>query len=408
MGLKLIDTSILRRKIEVVINRMLRPHPKASYFLFGPRQTGKSTFLQATYPAKETLAFNLLETTDYLRILADPSLLREAVQSRPPEIKYVLIDEIQRVPLLLNEVHLLLESPRPPLFIMTGSSARRLRRGDTNWLGGRAVTYHMFPFVSDELGQLFSLNKALQVGTLPAMYLQDDIVLVQQKFRSYVDTYLREEIEKEARIRNLGAFVRFINIAAEENGRELNYSKMGRDCGISYQTIKDYFQLLEDTLLGFFLYPLTKTTRKRMAKHPKFYFFDTGVLRALQNKISVPLQPKTIEYGHAFEHFLILEIYRKAKTFQADFVFGYYRNERDVEVDLTIQCPSGALLAIEIKSTAFPAKNDLYGLKTFKQDHPKAKLCLACTSSRSSLVDDIPILPWQNLWDWILESAAKP
>ena len=364
--------------------------------MFGPRQTGKSTLLRTLFSAETTLHFDLLKSEEYFRLSPQPELFREEVIHRSQKITHVLVDEIQRIPELLNEVHFLLENKNAPHFILTGSSARKLKRSNANLLAGRALSFSLFPLSFEELGPSFSLHKTFERGSLPAIYLEKDSNLAQEQLRAYVDTYLKEEIEREAQVRNIGQFVRFITLAGHENGNVLNFSNLSRETGTSYQTVKAYFQILEDTLLGKLLQPFAKSQRKRLSKHPKFYFFDLGVVRALQKKLQVPITPKTPDYGDSFEHFLLLEIFKKADYSRSDFEFSFYRTEHGAEVDLIIEKPSGEMIALEVKATDNVRSSDLSGLLSFSDICPKAKLICACLAPHRRKLGKIEILPWQE------------
>src|SRR3989339_203709 len=220
------------------IKRSIELPKDHSFFLFGPRQTGKSTLLKMLFLKENILFYNLLDKETFLRFLSHPSLLREEVHSRRKEITHVIIDEVQRIPDLLNEVHLIMESPNPPFFVLTGSSARRLKRHEANLLAGRALSYSLHPFAIERL-------------------------------RAYVDTYLQEEIEREAQLRRIDRFSHFLLIAGSENGNVINYSNIARETSVSLSTVKGYFQILVDTLIGRFIYPFTKSVRHRLSKHLK-------------------------------------------------------------------------------------------------------------------------------------------
>jgi len=377
-------------------NREIKLPKNKSFFLFGPRQTGKSTLLKALFNPKNTLTFDLLKSEDYLKYSAHPSLFREEVLHRSSSITHVIVDEIQRIPDLLNEVHLLLESSKPPFFILTGSSARKLKRSQANLLAGRALSFHLHPFTVQELGDQFHLQKILERGALPAIYLEEEENLAQEELRAYVDTYLKEEIEREAQVRQVGQFIRFLQLAGHENGNILNYSNLARETGTTYQTVKSYFQILEDTLIGKMLFPYSKSERKRLAKHPKFYFFDVGVVRALQKKLSLKLEPKTYEYGRSFEHFVILEIFKKADYLRKDFEFSFYRTEAGAEVDLIIETPQKKVFAIEIKSSQSVHSSELGGLYSFKEICPKAQLFCVGLSEKQRFQDEIKIVNWRD------------
>lgn len=367
-----------------------------SFFLFGPRQTGKSTLIQSTFPEDSTLYYDLLKSEEYRRLSANPQLLREEVLHRRPGKQVVVIDEIQRIPDLLNEVHSLMESPHPPVFALTGSSARKLKRSHANLLAGRALSYHLFPLTAQELGAEFSLQRAMALGTLPPIYMAPSDELAAERLRAYVDTYLREEIELEAQVRQIDAFLRFLSIAGHESGNILNFSNISRETGTSYQTVKNYFQILEDTLIGQFLFPYQKSFRKRHARHPKFYFFDNGVLRALIRKLTVPLEPQTPEYGRAFEHFVILETHRISSYHRLDFALSFYSTEGGAEVDLVIETPRGNVVAVEIKSTNALQSTHLRGLRSFSEVVPKAILVCVCTTPHPTRIGKVHALPWQD------------
>lgn len=386
-----------------MIDRLLHLPQNKSFFLFGSRQTGKSTLLKSIFKEETTYFYDLLRSEEYLRLTAHPSLLRTDIISRNQKITHIVLDEIQRIPMLLDEIHSMIESSNAPVFILTGSSARKLKRSKANLLAGRAWTYRLFPLTHLELKDKFDLLKSLQFGTLPKVYLEDNLDDAQQILRAYVETYLKEEIELEAQVRQLGSFIRFLELAAFENGNILNFSNLARGIGTSYQTLKSYFQILEDTLIGFFLFPYAKSSRKRLSKHPKFYFFDLGVTRALMKKLKVPLTPGTPDFGRAFEHFVILELIRLTEYEQLDFSFSYYQTATGAEVDLIIESPQGHTYAIEIKSSNVIASSDLRGLRSFQEICPKAKLCCAALVTRSQKMNDVIILPWQNLMEWIKE-----
>lgn len=384
-----------------MIARELNIPKNNSFFLFGPRQSGKSTLLKSQFPAETTYYYDLLKTEEYLRLSAHPTLLREEVQSRLKTLTHVVIDEIQRVPELLNEVHHVMESGNSPVFILTGSSARKLKRSKANLLAGRALTYHLYPLTATELGSQFQLRKALEMGTLPSVYLDDNIDIAQNRLRSYVETYLKEEIELEAQVRQIGLFVRFLTVAGSENGNVLNFSNIARDTGTSYQTVKSYFQILEDTLLGQFLLPFHKSLRKRSSHHPKFYFFDPGVVRALTKRLTVPLESATSDFGRAFEHWFILEVIRRSDYLRLDYQFSFYRTESGAEVDLIVETPRGNVCAIEIKASDPMDNTHLRGLKSFAAAHPKAKLACACLAPRLRQSAEITILPYQDVIAWL-------
>lgn len=381
-----------------MIDRILKPSLRHSFFLFGPRQTGKSTLLKALLDPQGTLFYDLLKTEEYLRLSSNPVLFREEVLSRGKAITHVVVDEIQRIPILLNEVHHLMEGENPPFFCLSGSSARKLKRTHANLLAGRAWTYHLYPLTHLELQNHFSLEKALDLGTLPSVYLADQEEDARRTLRSYVETYLKEEIEQEALVRNLGSFLRFLTLAGDENGNILNFSNIARETGVSYNTVKEYFRILEDTLVGFMLLPYARATRKRLIKHPKFYFFDTGIHRAMTKRISLPLERKTSDYGRAFEHFMITEVIRLAGYQEMDYQFSFYHSAQHVEVDLIVETPRRKTYAVEIKATENPDSTALRPLHSFREVCPKAELYCASLAPRRRVVGGVSVLPWRELF----------
>ncbi len=370
-----------------------------SFFLFGPRLTGKSTLLRQAFGQKDDLFLDLLQPAVHQKYLAEPEALKREIEAAADKCKRVVLDEIQRAPALLDMAHHLMESPstRHLQFIMSGSSARKLKRSKANLLGGRAWSLELFPLTHDELGEDFVLEKALSFGTLPKIYSSQGSD-AEEGLRAYVETYLTEEIKAEALTRNLGAFIRFLPMAAAESGHIVNASNIGREIGVSYKTIQEYFQILEDTLLGFWLEPYAKSPRKRMARHPKFYFFDTGVLRALKKTLKVPLERASTEFGDLFENFFINEVRRLSSYRRLDLTLSYYRTEAGAEVDLIVQRPGKPWSAIEVKATRRPSSSLCSGLLSFAEIMPEAELWLACGIERPQLFRfgkrTVRALPW--------------
>jgi len=377
---------------------MIQLPKQHSFFLFGPRLTGKSTLLKATFSGDSVLYYDLLRRDTFTRLMTRPGTFRQEIDGRKSGVTHVIVDEIQRVPDLLNEIHSILEDKAPPYFCMSGSSARKLKRTRANLLAGRAWTYHLYPLTHTELGGKFSLEKALHLGTLPKVYLAGREE-AEETLRAYVDTYLREEIEAEAVARNLGGFMRFLTLAGDQAGRLINYSNIARETGLTHTTVRDYFQILEDTLTGFILFPYSKTTVKRLVKQPKFYFFDTGVERAVAGKLALELLPKTLEYGRAFEHFLIAEVIRLSRYQKKDYRFSFYHSAAHAEVDLAVETPKGKVYALEIKATENPDSSSLKGLKSFSEISRKAVLYCASLAPRRRKAGEVTILPWQETFE---------
>ncbi|MBI5242806.1 MAG: ATP-binding protein [Elusimicrobia bacterium] len=363
--------------------------------------TGKSTLLRQAFADKETFFLDLLPPSVHQKYLADPEALMREIAAAKDKHKRVVLDEIQRVPALLDVVQHLMESSlgRHLQFIMSGSSARKLKRAKANLLGGRAWSLELFPLTHEELGNDFILKKALAFGSLPRIY-SAQWQEAEEDLRAYVETYLAEEIKAEALTRNLGAFIRFLPMAAAESGRIVNASNISREVGICYKTVQEYFQILEDTLLGFWLEPFAKTARRRMAKQPKFYFFDTGVLRALKKTLKVPLEHAGPEFGDLFENFFINEVRRLNSYHRLDLTLSFYRTAAGAEVDLIVQRPGKSWLAMEIKSTKRPSASHCSGLLSFADIIPEAELFLVCRADQPQLFrfgkHTVRALPWSE------------
>jgi predicted AAA+ superfamily ATPase len=389
------------------VNRIIELPKNYSFFLFGPRQVGKSSIIQHRFPDESTMIFNLLDYALLRQLTRNPQSFKESIDSRSKKISHVIVDEVQKLPWILDEVHRIIEtSKNPPFFILTGSSARKLKKSGVNMLGGRAIEKFLFPLTYIELKQNpykeFCLNQVLERGSLPLVYLSDSEKLAKQILKAYVNTYIKEEIKEEALVRNLDAFSDFLLFASEENGNLLNYANIASDVGVSANTIKEYYRILEDTLMGFTLQPIKKSIRQRITKSPKFYFFDTGIPRALSEKLSTPLIKATKDYGRAFEHWLIKEIIHSSRTLDLDYKFSFYRVDENIEVDLIIEKPNGEILAIEIKSKNNLQVKDLKGLKSFAEIFPKAKLICASQITHPITYGEIRVLPWNQVLDEII------
>lgn len=380
------------------IKRVLNLPKNKHLLLFGPRQTGKSTLLKHEFDPAATLYYDLLQTDVYRKLLARPETFRNevgaALKAKKPA--HIIVDEVQKVPRLLDEIHSLIESGTQCNFILSGSSSRKLKRSHANMLAGRAWTFNLYPFSHTELGDYFDLLQALKYGTLPGVCLNAEEYEKQETLRSYVNTYIKEEIEIEANLRNLSGFLRFLPIAAQQNGELVNYSNIARESEVTGHTVKEYYKILEDTLVGFFLLPYARSIRKKMNKHPKFYFFDPGVVTALTNRLRVDLLETGFQLDRAFEHFVILEIIKINHYNRLDLELSFYRTERGVEVDCVIETPTGKTIALDIKSTVNPSSPMLKGLHSFKEKVPEARLLLACRSPVAQEIKGVDVLPWQD------------
>ncbi len=368
---------------------------KHSFFLFGPRGTGKSTLLKERFNPKECLWLDLLDSSVEDRFFRNPSDLYAIVKALPKEIKYVIVDEIQKVPKLLDEVHRLIEET-DKVFILTGSSARKLKHGGANLLAGRAFVYHLHALSCFELKNAFDLEESLHWGTLPKAFNLKEDSEKNEFLRSYADTYLKEEIWNEHIIRKLPPFRRFLEIAAQCNGKIINYANIARDVGVDDKTIKEYFFILEDTMIGFFLESHHNSFRKRFVEKPKFYFFDPGVVRCLSRRLSVPLTPKTAAYGEAFEHFVVLEFMRLGSYFQPDYRFSFIRTAADVEIDLVIERPGKKILCIEIKSSDTINETDIRAFIKITKDIPDCEAIVLSQDPFMKKFDHVTCYPWKQ------------
>lgn len=378
----------------MMINRKLTLPSQQSFFLFGARQTGKSTLIQSLFPER-IMSFDLLKADALLKYSKDPSLFRKEIiqQAKHQTIDHIFVDEIQRIPALLDEIQHLM--PQFPLqFILTGSSARKLKRGGANLLAGRAIEYHLFPLTWFELADRFDLDATLRFGSLPPVVSAETDDLKADILSAYANVYLREEIQSEGIVRNLGGFARFLDLAAEHSGELLSFTSMARECQLPVKTVQNYYQILEDTLIGFRLMPWRKSLRKRLVAHPKFYLFDTGVTNAILRRLKAPLESSL--KGKLFEQWLILETYRYLQYSRSEANMYFWRSNIGTEVDVMIEKYGKVTHAFEIKSTERPSSGDLNGLKSFREDHPQARCCLICCAEHSYESQGIIILPWQE------------
>ena len=355
---------------------------RKSFFLFGPRGTGKTTWLRQKVP--DALFINLLRSEFYLPLAADPGHLRTLIQAE--HAHWIVIDEIQRIPELLNEVHDLIES-RGHAFILTGSSARKLRRSAVNLLAGRALTYHMHPLTVAEQGAAFELAQSLQLGHLPARFNEPDPA---RYLRDYVQTYLREEVMQEGLTRNIGQFSRFLETASFSQGSVLTISDVAREAHIHRAVTESYFSILEDLLIAVRLPVFARRAKRQLINHRKFYYFDTGVYRTLRP--TGPLDAPAEIDGPALET-LVLQELRAINDYQAlGYEIFFWRTPHGLEVDFVLYGPRG-LLAFEIKRSGSVHAKDLRGLKTFRDDYPEATCVMLYGGSQPLSIDGIRVLP---------------
>ena len=375
------------------VDRQLNIHDlleKRSFFLLGPRQTGKTSLIQHILP--DTRFYDLLDSVTYLTLSQNPGRLAEEIGS---SVKRVVIDEIQRIPSLLNEVQRLIET-RNVNFLLTGSSARKLRRGGINLLGGRARVKYLHPLTYRELGDKFNLNHAIQRGLLPSIYFSDD---PRADLESYAGFYLQQEIMAEGATRNIPAFSRFLKIAAHSNGGIVNFTNIASDAQVARTTVYEYYEILKDTLILRELPPWRKTVKRKPLASSKYYFFDVGVVSALQGR---PFLPGTPEFGEAFETFIMHEL-----SCWSDYISGeplcFWRSTSGFEVDFII----GDHTAVEVKAKENVSSQDIKSLRALCEEKKLKRFICVCLEKRSREVDGIKILPYTEFLTSLWEGRLK-
>ncbi|MBI2500283.1 MAG: ATP-binding protein [Deltaproteobacteria bacterium] len=366
---------------------------KQSFFLFGPRQTGKSTLIESIW-REHVWHIDLLHYEEVLKYSKAPDLFRrEAIQKINKEkISTIFVDEIQRVPLILNEVHSLMESVSCQ-FILSGSSARKLKRGGANLLAGRAIQRFLFPFIYQEIHDEFDLEDCLRFGSLPAIYKKTEREKI-DILTAYTETYLKEEIQAEGLVRNLGGFSRFLEIASAQSGELVDFTALGREAQLTARTVQSYYEILEETLIGLRLPPWKKSVRKRLTAHPKFYFFDTGVTNSLNRRLLAP--PDPLLRGRLFEQWVILETHRLLSYKQSEARLFYWRTNTGAEVDLLIEKHGKIVAAFEIKASRSVNRADLSGLRSFSEDYSRTKFFAISNVPNAYEIDAVLVLPWQE------------
>lgn len=365
--------SIMYHRIFDIENRL-----DEAMFLFGGRQVGKSTLLKERFP--KAVYIDLLNSELRNRYRQHPEEFRESLLHHAPET-LVIVDEIQKVPDLLDEVHWLMVN-KGLFFILSGSSARKLKKSGANNLGGRAIPETLFPLVSAEIPD-FDLDRAIQNGMIPRHYM---VANVRNRLKSYIELYLKEEIIEEAAVQKVDDFIRFLEVAAISNGEMLNYENVATDCGVSANTVKAYYQILCDTLLGFEVPAFRKVIKRKLTKSSRFYFFDVGIANYLTGRHH--LAPKTPEYGHAFEHLVMQEIVAYLGYKGVEEKLTYWHTYDDIEVDAVI---GDARVAIEIKSADSIQTNHKKGLVEFAKEHPNVKQILVSRDRISRRSGDIDL-----------------
>ena len=372
---------------------------RKSIFIFGPRQTGKTTFLTNKYP--DAIYLNLLNTQLQLELLNEPYRLNQIIEANEGKT-LIIIDEIQKIPVILDEVQNIIQQNSTFRFILTGSSARKIKKAGINLLGGRAKIIPFSPFAYPEYTQAKkTIGQVLQWGTLPQVILSDD---PRSELIDYISVYLREEIKAEALVRSLAQFSKFLELAATTVSEQIVYDSLCSDVGVSAPTIKEYFQILEDTLIGHRLYPFCKTTKRKAMASPKFYFFDVGIGNALLKRFS--LHEKTSEYGTACEQYIFQEISTYINQNKKLLSLYYWRSYDKYEVDFVIETENENLVLIEVKSSKKINTKHLSGIKAFCEEKDikvKNKIIVCFESTKRAINKDIFVYPFvdflKDLWD---------
>ena len=360
---------------------------KEHFFLLGPRGTGKTLWAKHQYP--NALRIDLLEPETLRSFAAKPERLIEVIEANPKR-EQVIIDEIQKLPALLEVVHLLIERKLGQQFVLTGSSARKLRRQGVNLLGGRAIQKTLHPYIAAELGGQFSLSRALRQGMLPLVWAADDPGAT---LKAYSGLYLREEVQMEGLVRNVGSFARFIEAVSFSHASVLNLSNVARECQVNRKTVEGYLDILEDLLLGFRIGVFSKRAKRELAAHPKFYFFDAGVFRA--NRPAGPLDAPSELDGLAFEGLVAQHLRAWCDYSAGGNRLHYWQTRSQVEVDFVVYGESG-LHAIEVKNTNHVRSADLRGLKSFAEDYPQSRLYFVYRGTERLKQDGVLCLPGEE------------
>ena len=365
-----------------------------SAFLWGARNTGKSTYLHQKYP--DSIYYDLLLSDTFLKLQANPAILREELLAAPSEKlkRPIIIDEVQKIPALLDEIHWLIENKKLA-FILCGSSTRKLKRGAANLLGGRAWKFHFYPLTFKEIDN-FNLLQALSHGLIPSIYNSSN---PNRSFTAYVDMYLKEEIQAEGIVRNLPGFARFLDLVGFSNGEMLNYKKIATDCAVDAKTVKEYYQILVDTLIAYLVQPFTKTKKRQLiSATPKFYLFDVGIANYLSKKTVTELRGTAA--GDTLEHYILMELTAYIGINELRTKINYWRTKSGLEVDFVL---NDGDIAIEVKISNNPRSSDYKGLTAFCNDYKPKEAIVVCLASQPRITENnIKIYPWEmfltKLW----------
>lgn len=380
--------------------RTLKILKSNSFFLFGPRGSGKTTYLKNFFKNDKVFWIDLLDPKTEDKYLLNPEILLE--EASAISSGWIVIDEVQKNPNLLNIVHKLIET-KELKFALTGSSARKLKRGAANLLAGRAFVYSLYSLDYLELGNNFDIKSVLTWGSLPKIFSFSEDQEKELFLDSYCHTYLKEEVVAEQLVRNLKPFRKFLDIVAKHNSEIINYSKFAREIGVDDKTVTTYYEILEDTLIGFYLTAYNKSLRKQFIKSPKFYLFDCGVTRALSNVLHLPLEKATFQYGKLFEQFIILEIYKLNLYFNKKFKLHYFQSKDGVEIDLVVERPGSKRKFIEIKSSNTIRSDKISNLISFSKEFKETDCICLCQTEQESIVEGVRVLPWKKGIKEVLE-----
>lgn len=372
--------------------------PASSFFLFGPRGTGKSTWLADVFP--EAIQINLLLNEDFREYSSKPERIREKLEGMGDRV--VVIDEVQRVPELLSEVHSLIEQKRGFRFVLTGSSSRKLKRTGVDMLGGRAVLCRMHPFMASELGPAFNLDRALRLGLLPLVWSSPE---PEKTLKGYAGLYLNEEVKMEGLVRRVGDFARFLEVMAFSHGAVLNLSNVSRECGINRKTVESHVSILEDLLLGFRIPVFTRRAKRVVIAHEKFYYFDAGIYRSL--RLRGPEDRSEEMAGGALEGLLAQHLRAWVDYSENDAKLSYWRTPSGTEVDFVVHGP-GIFDVIEIKNTPREREKDLKPLRAFKADYPRARACFLYRGKERFVRHGISILPVKEFLSFLVPGKPLP
>jgi predicted AAA+ superfamily ATPase len=393
-----------------MLKRSINLSTQQSFFLFGARGTGKTSLVKELYSVSHTsskaLYLDLLNLDLEAKYQLNPEQLFKELEALPPETKTVIIDEIQKVPKLLDVVHRKIENSSLQ-FVLTGSSARKLKLGGANLLAGRAVVFNLFPLTANELGERLDLQNALMFGTLPRIINLADATEKRRSLKAYANTYLKEEVWGEQLVRKIEPFRRFLQIAAQTHGQPVNYNKISRSVGVDDSTVRSYYSILEDTLVGFFLSAYAGSERQKLRKTPKFYLFDNGVKRALDGSIDFDLQHGSFEYGILFEQFVLVEILRRLAYRELSITPSFLATEGGTEIDLILERAGVVVALIEIKSGSKIDGQDLRHIRALGPDFKRARSYCLYDGDTRYLEGNIIVSPWLTGIEEIVSDVTR-